>query len=307
MKKNRYIAMLLLIYLYFVFLSYCILFKGSFAYFQECMARIASGDVLVSQSNWVPFRSLKTIVYNWKNPWLIMNLLVNVWLFCPWGMFCRYLCKPVWTKHFLIGTCLTLVVGVGVSFGYEWVQLRTGIGTFDVDDMILNGLGTLLGCAAIGLIEKRRAGEMGPDGAFVPYALVQAMAHLSSLTVWTTLVYICSVPHPWCDGIGLLCGAGMGSVLQWWFLEPAEMQERFGSIREKTDLFVAARTAGMTGLSNSTREKAGMFASLLLQIGLLHVLVQKLLPNGLFGLAIATVLWSIVCLIGYLIWRIKRF
>ena len=68
-----------------------------------------------------------------------MNLIGNVIGFMPFGFILPLVSNRFrkWYMVLLCGFLLTLLV--------ESVQLITGIGIFDVDDMILNTMGALLG------------------------------------------------------------------------------------------------------------------------------------------------------------------
>ena len=66
------------------------------------------------------------------------NLIGNVFLFVPMGFLLSALQsnKSKWQ---------VLLIGITVSIGIELIQLLFKIGVCDVDDVLLNGLGTLVG------------------------------------------------------------------------------------------------------------------------------------------------------------------
>ena len=71
---------------------------------------------------------------------VLMNLLGNILLFVPFG----FLVPLFWRKeehHPLI----IILMGCLFSAVVEVIQLQTGLGSCDVDDVILNTLGTVLG------------------------------------------------------------------------------------------------------------------------------------------------------------------
>lgn len=77
----------------------------------------------------------------------LLNLFGNVALFVPLGMF---LCAlPEGRKMTLSGA---LWLSLGVSFGLESAQVLCSVGTFDVDDLILNSAGGLIGFVMYRLI-----------------------------------------------------------------------------------------------------------------------------------------------------------
>lgn len=47
-----------------------------------------------------------------------------------------------------------VLVGMGTSLFLEIIQLISGIGTFDVDDLILNTFGTILGYIFLNLVTR---------------------------------------------------------------------------------------------------------------------------------------------------------
>lgn len=73
----------------------------------------------------------------------LTNLFGNIAIFVPFGMFLNVLAKA--GKLTLAGT---LWRSLAVSIGLESVQVLFSLGTFDVDDLILNSIGGMLGFVA---------------------------------------------------------------------------------------------------------------------------------------------------------------
>lgn len=69
---------------------------------------------------------------------VLANLVGNIAIFVPFGFF-----VPVTGRK--CGLFLTTVLSFGLSLGVEITQLFTRVGSFDVDDILLNTLGGLLG------------------------------------------------------------------------------------------------------------------------------------------------------------------
>jgi glycopeptide antibiotics resistance protein len=93
------------------------------------------------KANTTPFSTIK-LFYNSRrmNPEFMMNnLLGNLLGFIPFG-FLLPLLIPFFRNLFK-----TLVAGFLLSLGYETVQLVFGLGVFDVDDLLLNTAGVLIG------------------------------------------------------------------------------------------------------------------------------------------------------------------
>ncbi|MEP6597471.1 MAG: VanZ family protein [Ginsengibacter sp.] len=92
-------------------------------------------------ANTKPFSTIK-LFYNSRRlntEYKQNNLLGNLLGFVPLGLLLP-LVLPWFRNGFKI-----LFGGFFISLGYEVTQLVTGLGVFDVDDLILNTAGTLLG------------------------------------------------------------------------------------------------------------------------------------------------------------------
>lgn len=95
-------------------------------------------------SNWIPFKEI--FRYQVGSRLFIRNIIGNILLFLPYGYFASdYLkSKKMWSICFL-----TLLISVTI----EMVQLNIGR-TFDIDDVILNTCGGILGYLLYRVIEK---------------------------------------------------------------------------------------------------------------------------------------------------------
>lgn len=71
----------------------------------------------------------------------LRNLGGNVLLFMPFG----WLFPFVWGRFHKTSVLLTIAAGLAASLAIEATQLVTSIGIFDIDDVILNLLGVVLG------------------------------------------------------------------------------------------------------------------------------------------------------------------
>lgn len=109
-------------------------------FFAEAYGRKAGRSAAVC-CNLVPFREIRRYwIYRDRLGILsFLNLAGNVLGFLPFGFF-----LPVVHRRFHHGLLTTFLGGV-LSLLVESVQLITGVGSFDVDDMILNTLGAALG------------------------------------------------------------------------------------------------------------------------------------------------------------------
>ena len=148
-KKFSWI--LLLVFL--MVLTKVILFKGSPRYYKNYFKttyhhyKIKEG---IKKGNFVPFATIKLFSgsQRMRTEYKVENLLGNVLIFIPLGFL-----LPLLIKRFR-NTWLILMAGFFLSVFYECFQLVTGIGVFDVDDMLLNTLGTAIGVIIFWIIKK---------------------------------------------------------------------------------------------------------------------------------------------------------
>lgn len=125
-------------------LTRVILFKGSLRYYKNYFKTtyhsytIAEGK---KKANFKPFTTIKLFYVSRRMnmEYKVNNLLGNILLFIPLGFL-----LPLLVRRFR-NIFLIVLTGFLLSVFYETVQLLTGIGIFDVDDMILNTFGTLIG------------------------------------------------------------------------------------------------------------------------------------------------------------------
>ena len=101
--------------------------------------------------NLIPFREIERF---WKHRDILgfhsfYNLAGNILGFVPAGFFIPILWKK--RRGFLFTLCVTFEMSLLV----EILQLTFRVGSFDVDDLILNTLGGVLGYLLLILMEKR--------------------------------------------------------------------------------------------------------------------------------------------------------
>lgn len=89
--------------------------------------------------NWVPFKTIRNYLmgkFGWAKAGL--NLVGNVALLVPVGFLASVIHpRMTWWQ--------SLAIGLAVSFSIEAVQHVSRLGIFDIDDILLNTLGVLLG------------------------------------------------------------------------------------------------------------------------------------------------------------------
>ena len=107
--------------------------------------------------NLVPFREIRRCLERWEItgiPYVLVNLVGNVAVFMPFG----YLLPKLLSR--IRGFSLLFLCSFLTSLLLECQQFLCQAGSFDVDDMILNTAGGLLGYVCFLLFEAgRKRGE----------------------------------------------------------------------------------------------------------------------------------------------------
>lgn len=142
LMKGRVLPGLLFI-LYIFFLLYLTVFKRLFfgttigMFFESYRLNTSSLDYNL---NLVPFRTIYGYLAHPPSKTVALtNLLGNVLAFMPLGFLVPLVFKKIYTIRWI------LIVSIGSSFVIELIQLILGVGSLDVDDVLLNLLGGLLG------------------------------------------------------------------------------------------------------------------------------------------------------------------
>jgi vanZ family protein len=145
MTKNRWLGMLLFL-IYLIFLFYTL-------FFSELKGRGFMNRAEFSY-NMQPFKEIGRFLFYWKQIGLahsLENLLGNIIGFCPLGFLLPSFskrCRSYWYN--------TVMSGYLLSFAVEGIQLVSRSGSCDVDDIILNTLGTALGYVIFRFIQRER-------------------------------------------------------------------------------------------------------------------------------------------------------
>jgi glycopeptide antibiotics resistance protein len=140
MKKIGKVALKISFVFYLLALVY-LLFLGTRAIFWSDISWI---EYIKNSSNFVPFKTITTYILamfdgsmNMYIP--IENLFGNFMMFMPMGIYLPYLFKHLNKfSRFTISMSSLLIV-------IEVVQVVTRLGSFDIDDFILNMLGAWIG------------------------------------------------------------------------------------------------------------------------------------------------------------------
>ena len=127
------------------FCFYKELFMLLFVIYVMCLFEIVTiQDHNYGLSNYIPFKEI--FRYEIGGRLFVKNIIGNILLFLPYGYFASDYLK----NKKILPTCILTMI---VSLTIELVQLNIGR-TFDIDDVILNTLGGILGCFLYRLIEK---------------------------------------------------------------------------------------------------------------------------------------------------------
>lgn len=117
--------------------------------FYGIIERLKTGvkPTFVDGINYVPFKKIIEYVGNMQTitDWFGKNLAVNTIMFMPLGFL-----TPLFIKKNKIWQ--VLIYGVITSVLIESLQMILAVGTGDIDDVILNALGTLVGFGIYKLI-----------------------------------------------------------------------------------------------------------------------------------------------------------
>jgi glycopeptide antibiotics resistance protein len=103
----------------------------------------------LQKGNLIPFKTIFINIQSISGWHDLSNLVGNIVAFIPFGMFLVLLSKNRGMSF--IGV---LAQSLGLSLCLECLQVVFSLGIFDVDDLILNTVGGLLGFCAIKLYDK---------------------------------------------------------------------------------------------------------------------------------------------------------
>ncbi len=136
---------ILTVFLYFVLAIYLLLmcYLLFFGYYRQ--------DIRVHDYNLTPFETIKMYIvymdYFSFHVWFI-NLFGNIIAFMPFGLLLPLL-SDRWKGAFRI-----TILSFFASLAAETIQLTFHVGRFDVDDMILNTIGGLLGYILLQILQS---------------------------------------------------------------------------------------------------------------------------------------------------------
>lgn len=130
-------------FLYLFFIIRVIVFKYPVSQLQAIADSWQKDVVLegLSTANFVPFKTIKMYIQYYDLPGLrsFSNLFGNVLVFVPVGIMLPMVHKASKNVLCMLLNALIFIIGI------EMFQLFSNFGAFDVDDIILNTFGVLIG------------------------------------------------------------------------------------------------------------------------------------------------------------------
>ncbi|MGL5259026.1 MAG: VanZ family protein [Lachnospiraceae bacterium] len=139
MKKEKTLQVCFLIYILFVIRV--IILKYPFSVLKEIVDSWEKAVILegLSTANFTFLKTIKMYIKYFPKHNAVANLFGNILVFVPFG----FMLPSIWTKA---KKCMiTLFWGLLFVVGIETFQLFSAFGAFDVDDILLNMLGIMLG------------------------------------------------------------------------------------------------------------------------------------------------------------------
>ncbi len=138
-KANKKVVSLIFI-IYCLILLKLILFKYPRALIKELLVcwNLEMLDRNIKDANFIPFSSIRRDILT-LNSYYIKVLIYNIMAFIPMGFLLPLISKRARNMYF------TIIVATAFSSLIEISQLITVLGTFDIDDILLNTLGALIG------------------------------------------------------------------------------------------------------------------------------------------------------------------
>lgn len=138
MKNKKLIKILFYIYIAFLILFVVLKFDGSFERIISLHNSIIENEKDgIRNINLIPFKSISPYLRNITEPYAFKNIIANILVFIPLGFFISNKNSKNVFK--------TVVICISVILSIECIQLLFKIGFFDVDDIILNFIGSLIG------------------------------------------------------------------------------------------------------------------------------------------------------------------
>lgn len=147
MRKPVWIIIVLVLYIAFLFKL--MVFKDVFL-IRIGHLRLNFGGTQDGPPNLIPFKSIWSYLHGDKGLLIGgINIVGNIVLLMPIGFLIPFLIRNMtWKK--------SLVIALASGLAIEGTQAILHVGIFDTDDLILNGLGVMMGYWGYQFLSKRR-------------------------------------------------------------------------------------------------------------------------------------------------------
>lgn len=176
-KRLRWVIYGLFI-LYLIFLLRITLFKQASLY--NLIAAIGASERTISV---IPLQSIVEMVsHNISISRILENVFGNVIVFIPWGLL-----SPIILKR---GHRRVFATGIAVSVSIEILQLVFGLGSTDIDDLIFNTLGVVVGYLLFKAMQKRSKSSISLFTSIVTSFLVSGGIAVGILLVNHTELFL---------------------------------------------------------------------------------------------------------------------
>lgn len=140
--KKAKIIVWILFTVYLLILTKVILFKYPLAMVEEILLgdNVPPLNFRLTQSNFIPLKSIWGFLFNGISLRIsLINILGNIIAFIPFGFLLPMVTGKINKIKSVIFSSFLL------SLSFEIMQLLTGLGEYDVDDILLNVAGGVLG------------------------------------------------------------------------------------------------------------------------------------------------------------------
>lgn len=138
-----------------------------------------NGNIYYNNINLDLFTFINSYQYQSGITWLI-NVLGNIILFIPLGIILKYYFSFLRNGHIIF-------IGIFTSLSFELIQLATNWGIFDVDDLLLNTIGTILGIATYYLFKNIHNSSLATNLFFTSFT---TLSFISVCTYYPRLIMI---------------------------------------------------------------------------------------------------------------------
>lgn len=148
MKNKKLFTILFCIYTIVLVLFVVLKFDGSFERIISLHNSIIENEKDgLRNINLIPFRTMSPYLKNITENFAFKNIAANIVIFIPLGFFISQIKSKNVFKTLIICLCVILTI--------ECIQLIFKIGFFDIDDIILNFIGSLIGVFISLFVRKR--------------------------------------------------------------------------------------------------------------------------------------------------------